>query len=428
MYPSLKLCRYNYFFRALLVLECLTSTLSVVNADIIVFTQKFNYTVDVFADLPASFGGELPHHGLRGYLVGANPQNACDPIDPPPTLKNYTGLWIVLIRRYDCNFLDKVREAQNANYDAAIIYNVGSNAIEQMGGADADDINITAVFVGEDDGLIMLSRYQYERGFKILITDELPFNINNYLLPFAIIVAICFFVMLIFMIVKCVKDRRRMRRYRLPSSCLKTIPTLKFKKGDPYDTCAICLEDYADGDKLRVLPCSHAYHCKCVDPWLTRNRRVCPVCKRRVLARGEQISESESENSDDETRPLLRPGSYGTQGGTFIYPPEDSQSLQENEEPLASDGAGNEEAIVHVEPSADNSSGSVCIDHLVTVDGNNDENRVEAEQETVDYCTIERELESTPTEECQEDSSVYFTPQQQQQQQQTKEHDDTLHV
>ena len=184
MYPSLKLCRYNYFFRALLVLECLTSTLSVVNADIIVFTQKFNYTVDVFADLPASFGGELPHHGLRGYLVGANPQNACDPIDPPPTLKNYTGLWIVLIRRYDCNFLDKVREAQNANYDAAIIYNVGSNAIgnfgnndcwwnflnkifwwlEQMGGADADDINITAVFVGEDDGLIMLSRYQYERG------------------------------------------------------------------------------------------------------------------------------------------------------------------------------------------------------------------------------------------------------------------------
>lgn len=63
-----------------------------------------------------------------------------------------------------------------------------------------------------------------------------------------------------------------------------------------------------------------AYHCKCIDPWLTRNRRVCPVCKRRVLARGEQLSESESENSDDETRPLLRPGSYGTQGGTFIHP------------------------------------------------------------------------------------------------------------
>ncbi|QDZ18963.1 hypothetical protein A3770_02p14810 [Chloropicon primus] len=46
-------------------------------------------------------------------------------------------------------------------------------------------------------------------------------------------------------------------------------------------TCAICLDDYSDGQEMRTLPCMHSFHSTCVDKWL-RNNRSCPVCKKDI--------------------------------------------------------------------------------------------------------------------------------------------------
>lgn len=41
--------------------------------------------------------------------------------------------------------------------------------------------------------------------------------------------------------------------------------------------CCICLEPWEPGDVQRTLPCFHAFHRGCVDPWLKR-RFQCPLC------------------------------------------------------------------------------------------------------------------------------------------------------
>jgi hypothetical protein len=48
--------------------------------------------------------------------------------------------------------------------------------------------------------------------------------------------------------------------------------------------CSICIDDFEDGEKIRVLPkCRHGFHTECIIPWLTERQSCCPLCKTSVL-------------------------------------------------------------------------------------------------------------------------------------------------
>jgi E3 ubiquitin-protein ligase RNF13 len=51
------------------------------------------------------------------------------------------------------------------------------------------------------------------------------------------------------------------------------------QNGDSSSMCAICLDQYCSGDKLRELPCSHRFHRNCIDEWLLSQTAFCPLCK-----------------------------------------------------------------------------------------------------------------------------------------------------
>lgn len=54
-------------------------------------------------------------------------------------------------------------------------------------------------------------------------------------------------------------------------------------------SCAICTSDYVAGDKVTHLPCGHAYHTQCVQPWFSTHQ-TCPVCRAELSADGRVAS------------------------------------------------------------------------------------------------------------------------------------------
>lgn len=71
---------------------------------------------------------------------------------------------------------------------------------EPMLAKDPTGIIIPSVFVSEITGLIIKENYLYDELYFVLINDDSPFNITHLLLPFAIVVGICFLIMVIFMV------------------------------------------------------------------------------------------------------------------------------------------------------------------------------------------------------------------------------------
>lgn len=45
--------------------------------------------------------------------------------------------------------------------------------------------------------------------------------------------------------------------------------------------CSICQCNFSLNEKLRLLPCMHFYHCKCISKWL-RNSNKCPICQHPI--------------------------------------------------------------------------------------------------------------------------------------------------
>nr|XP_008357597.2 receptor homology region, transmembrane domain- and RING domain-containing protein 2-like isoform X1 [Malus domestica] len=268
-----------------------------------------------FDDKEATFAPEVKGSGECGVLYLAEPPHACSTLtNQVEQGTNYSSPFVLIVRG-GCSFEDKVRRAQKAGFKAAIIYdNEDSNilvsktvipfCVENTVAGSSAGIKIYAVFVSKTSGEL-LKKYIGLTNMELWLIasfENTAWSIMAIsfisLLAMSAVLATCFFV-----------RRHRIRRERpqafrvqefhgMSKRLVKAMPSLKFttvlEDNCTSSTCAICLEDYNFGEKLRILPCRHKFHAFCVDSWLTSWRTFCPVCKRDARANTGDLPASES--------------------------------------------------------------------------------------------------------------------------------------
>lgn len=51
----------------------------------------------------------------------------------------------------------------------------------------------------------------------------------------------------------------------------------------PDARCAVCLDSMVAGDATRTLPCGHPFHRSCIDAWIGKGGRQCPLCNAAII-------------------------------------------------------------------------------------------------------------------------------------------------
>ncbi|KAG0320268.1 hypothetical protein BGZ97_000346 [Linnemannia gamsii] len=277
-------------------------------------------TNDSYIDRTAAFGPRIPEDGILLNLIAIETldpdeeRTACRPVTTPSN-----GLpWVALVERGgDCSFVDKVRHMETSGASAVIVGdNVKGGLLVMYSADDTSDIHIPAVFITQNHYREL--RYlgmELGRAFLVKMTpDDMNWPVLDVII--FIILSPAFVVLFLYLVWR-IRLSQQLAADLAPAEVVSNLPikvffNSKLKENDPVE-CVICLEEFEDEAELRVLPCRHEYHVACIDSWLTKRKKFCPICKRDICTPSESTpllgssgtdTRGDSFNSRSSTRPL----------------------------------------------------------------------------------------------------------------------------
>ena len=100
---------------------------------------------------------------------------------------------------------------------------------------------------------------------------------------------------------------------KLKNQFIKELDEFQYKNKDKFDDtlieneCSICLCKYKNTDILKLLPCKHPFHKKCIKKWLSNEEHnKCPLCnfdiKSEIQKKKEELNKHiyEEEHAEDD--------------------------------------------------------------------------------------------------------------------------------
>mmetsp|Transcript_44851 Transcript_44851/g.72033 ORF Transcript_44851/g.72033 Transcript_44851/m.72033 type:complete len:425 (+) Transcript_44851:165-1439(+) len=232
-------------------------------------------------------------------------QYGCLPLRDP-----HVNGTVVLLKRGKCTFLQKAIMVQRAGAIALVVgdnyepqENPNPHRLVKMVAVDQKvEVQIPSIFIRGVDHRLIREEYMQYTNLEAIVSNDGEVDIDVHTSHKLRSTPIVFlFLIALLPISWCLLRfadrvgqvvRRRINRRRFVNFAA-TIPEQKFqlieeetKISDSEEmqiclnsTCVICLEDFKNGENIKVLPCKHGFHTQCIMPWFERSGD-CPICKK----------------------------------------------------------------------------------------------------------------------------------------------------
>lgn len=264
-----------------------------------------------YKHMTAQFGVQShdPTYKTSAPLVEVNPVSGCEYIENKEELNGT----IALVKIGSCHFIEQAINVENAGGIGLVVGNT-DNTMIWMTQPDSVSIHIPCVFVTRTTYDRALEKLNKQPAGSVIATISTvgmvpPPN----LWTFPSLMEIVTYFLIVFPVVWAIlaikhfwwrnrQNRREQRRRRIRS---QDIPEVLFTKDllDPdsdvevpirrrtthltNNSCPICLENFEEQIKIKLLSCEHGFHSECIGPWIAEHNDSCPICRQTITVKEE---------------------------------------------------------------------------------------------------------------------------------------------